>query len=492
VAPLLLQRAKRPAIAILAAVLFAVGYVVWALDPPQPLQAATNDFVLRGVTLVEPKRGRTANVDLRVARGVVEGVAADATTAQALEEFRGHFVLPGLVDMHSHLPAKTPLKLTGYALYLYLAYGVTSIRVVGDSDGTADPTARALIADGTPGPRIFDCGPFVVGTSALRWPNSVIIERPGDADAAVLRLKQQGHVCVKAYEDLDRDKLRALATAAHKYGMRMLGHVPYGIGYEEGLVPEVQHYLGVPRPGALPRDHIMDRATDWSSVDDVRLDEIVAATLKHGTVNTPTLVSTAQLLLYRDYRGALGSPAALLMPRLYSEVVWNPKSGIPFWRGIEDQMARVEDAHRKKVELTRRLFAVGAPLLLGTDTQQPFISPGLSLQQEMKEFAQAGIPLEDIWAMATWRAAEALGMPMLGRLTAGAPADCLVFRDDPTRDLAALDTLVAVVADGRLYRRADLDRARAEYDRHWRSTVIDTVSLPAARRMLKKTVLRDY
>jgi hypothetical protein len=38
-----------------------------------------------------------------------------------------------------------------------------------------------------------------------------------------------------------------------------------------------------------------------------------------------------------------------------------------------------------------------------------------------------------------------------------------VYRDDPTRDLAALDSLLAVVQDGRLYTREMLDAQQASY-----------------------------
>jgi imidazolonepropionase-like amidohydrolase len=41
-------------------------------------------------------------------------------------------------------------------------------------------------------------------------------------------------------------------------------------------------------------------------------------------------------------------------------------------------------------------------------------------------------------------------------IEAGAPADILVFRDDPDRDLNALSTLEAIVVNGRFYSRATL------------------------------------
>jgi cytosine/adenosine deaminase-related metal-dependent hydrolase len=114
------------------------------------------------------------------------------------------------------------------------------------------------------------------------------------------------------------------------------------------------------------------------------------------------------------------------------------------------------------------------------------------MHQEIGEFAGAGIPLEDVWAMATWRAAETLGVPDLGSLRSGAPADLVIFRADPTRDLAALDTLAAVVAQGKLYTRADLDAARAAYQAHYRSPLVDRLSIESARLILHRTVLRDY
>ena len=65
---------------------------------------------------------------------------------------------------------------------------------------------------------------------------------------------------------------------------------------------------------------------------------------------------------------------------------------------------------------------------------------------------------------------EALRTPGLGTLVEGAPADLLVFRQDPTRDLAALASLETVVADGRAYSKAALDAAvqrHLEYAEAW-------------------------
>jgi len=38
----------------------------------------------------------------------------------------------------------------------------------------------------------------------------------------------------------------------------------------------------------------------------------------------------------------------------------------------------------------------------------PFVPPDYSVHLEMQQFALAGNPIEDVWAMATWKAADML------------------------------------------------------------------------------------
>jgi imidazolonepropionase-like amidohydrolase len=74
---------------------------------------------------------------------------------------------------------------------------------------------------------------------------------------------------------------------------------------------------------------------------------------------------------------------------------------------------------------------------------------------------QVGFTLEQAWAAATFGNAAALPEPKLGMIEPGAPANLVAFRDDPTRNLDALSTLEAVVANGRFYSQTTLDEALA-------------------------------
>ena len=81
---------------------------------------------------------------------------------------------------------------------------------------------------------------------------------------------------------------------------------------------------------------------------------------------------------------------------------------------------------------------------------------------------------------ATRWAGEFLGVPKLGTLQAGAPADFLLFREDPTQDLAALSTLEAVVAQGRFYPKAMLDEAFKRHRTHFSGWLYDRLTMTIA------------
>jgi hypothetical protein len=319
-----------------------------------------------------------------------------------------------------------------------------------------------------------------------------LYESPEQADSIVLSIKAEGFDCVKSYDGLSTDRIHALVAAGARHGLPVIGHVPHGIAYEEALVPEVQHLHGVPEPRSVQRDHFLNRSADWQDVDEARMQTIVDATLANHIVNTPTLIAARQVMLYEDYQRARDDPVVRMMPRLYRDVVWSPDEGLPTFRSIPPAFyPHLRAALAKKQTLVKRLFEAGAEVRIGSDVQNPFLVPGASVHQEMALFRDAGIPLEQVWAIATWKAAKTLGVPLLGTLVPGAPADLLIFRQDPTRDLAALSSLEAVVVRGQLYPRAALNAAVAVWQRHFAKPLVDQLSVRAARRALRNVVKQD-
>jgi imidazolonepropionase-like amidohydrolase len=134
-----------------------------------------------------------------------------------------------------------------------------------------------------------------------------------------------------------------------------------------------------------------------------------------------------------------------------------------------------------------RLYEAGVRIHVGSDTPNPFVVPGVGLHEELSHLVAAGLTPEEVWVAATRWAGETLGMSKLGTVQEGAPADFLLFREDPSRDLTALSTLEAVVAQGRLYPKAVLDAALARQRDYFNGWLYDRLSMVFARWMVSRT-----
>ena len=182
-------------------------------------------------------------------------------------------------------------------------------------------------------------------------------------------------------------------------------------------------------------------------------------------------------------------PELQLLPRLYRDAVWTRKGNRLLASLGEDDYELVAMAHERRMAMVRALHEARVPLHAGTDTPNPFLVPGASLHRELRLFVEAGLPPEAALAAATTVPGAFLGrgeLPGLGRIAPGAPADLLVFRRDPTEDLANLATLEAVVANGRLYPREVLEEQLARYREYAAGALVDRLSVALTERMLTR------
>lgn len=378
-----------------------------------------------------PGIGRVAHRRVVLGGGLIAAIEPSARS-----DTPERYVLPGLIDMHVHLPPRYAPGLVDLFDLLFLTHGVTTIREVGSLDGRAFALARAERV----GPRIVACGPILDGDPAS-WPVARVVRTHAEGEIAVRDLAEHGGGCVKVYEGISADALSGIRSAAGALDLPVVGHVPFALPLADVPLDDVQH-LCYPRCGSVSPEEI-EAFVEGSAVRDV--------------AHTPTLVVfEGQAHLARSARTA-DAPFDL-MPRFWRDALWQ--------RVVHEANA---DALALMQALVRRLHARGVRIHAGTDPIQAYVVPGASLHRELALLVGSGLSAEEALAAATSVAGESLGIEALGRLEVGAPADLLVLREDPTRDLAALDTIEAVVARGRLYPietlRAALDEERRYFDR---------------------------
>ena len=96
--------------------------------------------------------------------------------------------------------------------------------------------------------------------------------------------------------------------------------------------------------------------------------------------------------------------------------------------------------------------------------------PGVSLHRELERFVAAGFtPMEALQTATILPARYFERTNDLGTVAAGRLADLVLLDADPTKDIASTRKISAVVANGRAYGRADLDRMLADVEAYART-----------------------
>ncbi|MDE2805422.1 MAG: amidohydrolase family protein [Gemmatimonadota bacterium] len=375
-------------------------------------------------------------------------VPTDATVVDGV----GRFLMPGLTDMHVHLEYSEDPGI----LNLFLANGVTTVR---NMDGRPYILEwRDLIERGEMlGPRIHTAGPILDGDPPLRDDNLAI----GSADEARDAVRAQataGYDFVKVYTNLSPDAFAAIVDEAAAQGMAVAGHVPGDLSVEDALASGMWSIEHVTELGDLVEasDSPFRNGWHWSKlylampVDTTRYADAAAQVVRAGVGIVATTVQADRALAPRDTIDAW-----LLGP----EMAYLGSEVLDFWEWLAtrslDRMdaadwALVDAGRENRIRLVRALHDAGAVLLIGTDTPNPFVVPGVSLHEELANHEAAGIERTRILEMATREAARFLGaLEEVGTVEAGKRADLLLLDADPRESLATLRRPVGVMTAGR-------------------------------------------
>jgi len=105
--------------------------------------------------------------------------------------------------------------------------------------------------------------------------------------------------------------------------------------------------------------------------------------------------------------------------------------------------AHMRALHERRYATVRSAFEEGVPVYCGTDAGGSL--PHGLVAQEVAELVAAGLPVVDALSAATWGARRWLGHPGLQE---GAPADLVVYPDDPRQGVGVLAHPMAVVLRG--------------------------------------------
>ena len=428
------------------------------------------------------RRGTTIVVDgNRIAS--VEPSAKTARPHGTVVDAKGLYVIPGLWDMHTHAYFGWPRDFgDSYVLPLFIANGITGIRDMG-SDLDAVLHARTDVAEHRiVGPRMVVSGPMLDGPK-VSFAASMAIATPDDGRKAVDTLATRGVDFIKIQSGVPRDAYFAIADEAKKRGIAFEGHVPDAIRASEAVAAgqrTFEHLIGIFEASTPDEDSFITRrygaGTDSAANKSLaaflnRYDAAREATvIKLLATNTvwqcPTLYwERGQWLV--DVIDYTKDPDIAYTPR-----TWVAKKFPEMQKAIAGSMDTDPLGVRQRfvgheLDIVRKLHAAGVPLLAGTDTPAGVdVTPGISLHLELQRFVAAGLtPLEALQT-ATINPARFLGKSSdFGSVERGRIADLVILRANPLEDVANTRAIAGVVADGKYWSEAEIDRLRERVKR---------------------------
>ncbi len=354
------------------------------------------------------------NRDIKIVSGRVLFIGEHISThpKDTIIDGNGGYLLPGLWDMHTHLPNKEKNSF-GYEQYLALNFlsGITNIRNMRSFDSISHVT-RKIENKSILSPNIYFTPP----------PISKNNHPPIDSiQFYTKKYTSEGFKYWKILSLPDKGYFDTLAKYTKENRLKLVGHISTSVGIEKSIINGyscIEHLQGYNK---LLSDTLM-------------LEDIMRLTKQKDVFNCATL--DWYYITYLQYS----------LNEIYSReyLKYIPKKTIVEWKNnvssyLEELKTLSKDSLKSltksdsiyianKNVILRRLYDSDCKLLISPDANGMFQVPGFSMLDEMKLYEEIGIPKYNILKMATLNAAEWMDEKNRGFIKQGANADFVLYK----------------------------------------------------------------
>lgn len=436
---------------------FSAARAAFFADAPQPKDAPKFVSPTRGIDLsrtvaAAKPRGIVALVGARVLTMAGEGAGAIDNAVIVIEGDRilavgprgstpvpagartidtaGKTIMPGLIDAHAHGPQGVGdlVPQQNWALVQALALGSTTLHDPSAQASQIFAAAERQRAGLLLAPRIFSTGEIVYG--AKNPDVFARIDSYEDALAHIRRLKAQGAVSIKNYNQPRREQRQQVVAASRAEDMLVVAEGGSLFGMDMNLIAD----------GNSTLEHNVPVETMY--------DDVLQFWRQSQTNYTPTLVVTYGGLAgdpyWRQATDVWENPLMIHTPpkQLLADTARRTKA--PEWAFVDDESARE----------ARKIAAQGIKVSIGAHGQQP----GIAAHWELWSFVRGGMSPTEALRAGTIEPARSLGMERdIGSIEVGKLADLIVLAADPSADIRNSDKIDRVMLGGRLYDARTMD-----------------------------------
>ena len=414
---------------------------------PKPLSRA----VIRHVSVLPMDRETVLrDQDVWVRDGRIEKIGPAVNRLDDKDVFiidgNGKYLMPGLAEMHAHVPPVNDIAPMKEVLQLFAVNGITTIRgMLGHPLHLAlrDSIQRGTIA----GPRFITSGPSFNGNS---------VKAPEDGPALIEAQKKAGYDFLKLHPGLTPETFAPIVRKARELNIPFAGHVSYTVGVEraidagyatidhmdgfmEYLVPDI---ASVTEQAAVPFALYVGYRADLS-----RIPALVAKLKAKQIWVVPTQCLYEKWFSPGDAAPWMQKPEMIYMsPQTRANWAASKKSAT--------SQPLYDSAHvRRYMEIRRLLLKAlhdgGVNILLGSDAPQVFDVPGFSAHDEIGYYVQAGLTPYQALRTGTVNAGLFLGDDKIGTIKAGAYADLILLSANPLESIDNTRKIEGVMVQGR-------------------------------------------
>lgn len=393
----------------------------------------------------------------------------------------GKYVVPGFLDMHTH--AGSTLANSPNDFSVLVAHGVTGIREAGGSPELiqAIHQQNAAVAAGTAdAPEVLMMPSTIFAGQAATDPaaRQFVVDRLAEGADFI---KAVGGAPAAFLAVIDEAKKRGTHAAGHlpvavsslaasNAGYHSFEHLGAGIGVlldcssDTDAIRAAALATTVPPPVSVINPRIYDgnpygpyyqRVID--TYDAAKCATLAQAFVKNDSWQTVTLIRHKTADFGND-------PMFTQDPNLK----YVDKTRVAQWQSFAAQYATgvtaqnqktLQDFYALQLKAVKLMKDNGVRILAGSDLGGGWVIPGVSLHQEFRELAAAGLtPLEVLQATTLSGAQFAGREATMGTVEKGRNADLVLLDGDPVADVANLDKVSAVFLRGKYYSRTALDK----------------------------------
>lgn len=405
------------------------------------------------VTVIPMDRERSlphSTVLVQGSRIVKVGPAKEVTVpAGAVQvDGRGKFLIPGLAEMHAHIPGGQVSSIAmQQTLFLYVSGGITTIRGMLGHPRHLQLRAQAANPNVII-PWIYTSGPSFNGNT---------VPTVQSALTRVAEQKEAGYDFIKIHPGIKREVFDSLSAAAQRAGLRLAGHVPLEVGLQRALearYASIDHLDGYVEAMVRADSPVSPAESQFfglnlgGHLDQSRMASLVTATKAAGVWNVPTQTLMENLGPDVSAEALARRPEMRFVPPDMLAEWAQEKGSILKEAGASAESARKTLEVRRK--LIRALHAGGAGLLLGSDAPQIYNVPGYSIHRELEVVVAAGLTPYQALETGTRNVAIYFGtLAESGTIEAGKRADLVLLEGNPLSDIRNTSRRAGVMLHGR-------------------------------------------